>query len=78
MSMSKIYETTYSFPVVFKNMPINKRLKNDAISIKTKISIKGWDLLTKKIKNRKVIIDLKNYPNENALNFSNTKSLASS
>lgn len=77
MSLSRVYSKDYIFPVIFENIPVNKKIKKETIFLKTKISASGWDLMTRKIKNRKIIIDLKKYPNENALNFSNTKSLVS-
>ncbi len=75
MSLSKMYQKEYSFPVIFKNIPINKRALNNNIDLKTTVTISGWDLMTKSIKNRKVAIDLNIYPQEKSINFANTKSI---
>ena len=75
MSLSKNYDEIYSFPIVFENIPIQKKPTNDSIILKTTINATGWDILFKRIKNRKVYIDLNQYSNTNKVKFSNTKSI---
>ena len=75
MSLSKSYLKTYSFPVELINAPVDKQLISDSLSIKTTINSKGWDILFKKIKGRKLVIDLKGYPNTAELEISNAKVL---
>lgn len=75
MSLSKSYLKIYSFPVYFTNAPIDKQLITDSLILKTTINSKGWDIVFKKIKARKLIIDLKGYPNKSELEISNTKLL---
>lgn len=75
MSMSKKYDRIYNFPIIFTNVPIQKKPQNDSISFKTTINTSGWDILFKKLKNRSVYIDLNAYANNNSVNFSNTKSI---
>lgn len=77
MSLSKLYVRTYSFVIVFANEPIDKQLISDNIVIKTTINSKGWDIVFKKIKNRKLILNLEEYAidTHGDLIVSNTKAL---
>jgi len=43
MSLSRFYNEDFSFPIVFKNIPNNKKLINDSLYINGKISASGWD-----------------------------------
>lgn len=75
MSMSRTYQITYDFPIVYKNLAIDKKIVKNPLFLKSTISSSGWDLFTKKIKNRTIEIDLAKFESFEVLNFSNTKSI---
>tara|TARA_B110000037_G_C17068416_1_gene484790 strand:- start:334 stop:1254 length:921 start_codon:yes stop_codon:yes gene_type:complete len=75
MSMSRTYQITYDLPIVYKNLAIDKKIAKNPLFLKSTISSSGWDLFTKKIKNRTIEIDLAKFESLEVLNFSNTKSI---
>ena len=72
MSLSRTYTKTYDFLVTYDNIPINKKITNDSIFIKTILATTGWDLLLKNTKKRKLRIDLNEYIVDKTLTFPNT------
>jgi YbbR domain-containing protein len=74
-SMSKIYKIAYDIPIIYKNVPINKKIVKKEPFLKTTISSSGWDLVTKQIKNRTIYLDISEYDKLEKINISDTKSL---
>lgn len=75
MSLSRNYVKSYYFSVQFINVPNGKKIINDNILLKTTLEAQGWDLIFRKIKNRKIILDINDYADKGNIKFSNTKSL---
>lgn len=73
--MSKIYKIAYDIPIIYKNVPINKKIVKKQSFLKTTISSSGWDLVTKQIKNRTIYLDISEYDKLEKINISDTKSL---
>lgn len=75
MSLNRTYIRTFTLPVVFNNVPVNKKIVSKEVNLKATIKSTGWDLLTNNIEKKKVKIDLADYAIKNSINFSNSKFL---
>ena len=75
MSLNKPFSKTYTIPILFENVPSNQKISNAPMFLKTTLTEKGWYFIFNPMKNKTIIIDLKEYDIQREINFTNTKAL---